>query len=360
MKKILIISPYINNSYAGWAKFTGNLLKHFNHKLNEESINVLCLENEQINNLDFNFKFIKNVKFESKFGKLLYSYKVLKYILFKRNQFKIIFLPNLYLFSSIIGILKPFISAKLIGRVCANEIHFIKKTSFLKKYLLKNFDEIIVLNLETHTSVQKLGIPSNKIHYIPNPVDNIFFNSFNSIHKYDILFVGEISRRKRLDHLLGVFNQLRKNFNKISLCIVGPVTDKNYEVELQKLYKYKEDSGITVKGQISREELVKVYNESKIFVLPSKSEGMPNVLLEAMSCGLTVVASNIPGIKENVKNGVNGFLIDHHDDSLHTILETLLLDQKKLKVYGASARKFIVDNRNPQSIYFQYSVLLKV
>lgn len=66
-------------------------------------------------------------------------------------------------------------------------------------------------------------------------------------------------------------------------------------------------------GQVAHEELPELYRRADVFVLPSLSEGMPNVVLEAMAAGLPVVATRVPGSEELVGEGENGLLVEPRD-----------------------------------------------
>ena len=69
-------------------------------------------------------------------------------------------------------------------------------------------------------------------------------------------------------------------------------------------------------GSFPNPKLPKVYNKYPIFVLPSKYEGNPKVLLEAMSCGCAVIGTDVQGIRNIIVDGVNGLLVPEDSNSL--------------------------------------------
>ena len=93
--------------------------------------------------------------------------------------------------------------------------------------------------------------------------------------------------------------------------------------------------------QIANEKLPEILNEHEIFVLPSFYEGMPKALLEAMACGLAVVGSHIDGIKELIKDGINGCLCRTDPRAVKEAVLKLLREPSSIEQYGSQARKSV-------------------
>jgi len=91
-------------------------------------------------------------------------------------------------------------------------------------------------------------------------------------------------------------------------------------------------------GWQSREQLLPYYQEANMFVYPSRHEGMPNALLEAMSAGLPTVASRIAGNEELIDSGKNGYLVESENiDALKNALAKLIQDAALRKKMGGHA-----------------------
>ena len=92
-----------------------------------------------------------------------------------------------------------------------------------------------------------------------------------------------------------------------------------------------------------------------IFILPSLNEGIPNVVLEAMACGLPVIATNVGGIPEIVEDNRSGILIPSADPlRLATAISMLLKDRNKLETYGLYGRKLAEEQFSIQKMVKGY------
>ena len=123
-----------------------------------------------------------------------------------------------------------------------------------------------------------------------------------------ITFVGTLRPVKGLKYLIQAMNIISKQDTGIKLMLVG---DGEERLALQELVKELDlEDRVTFVGKVLNEEIPGYMIASDVFVLPSLSESFGIVNLEAMACGLPIVASKVGGLPEIVKNGVNGFLVE--------------------------------------------------
>ena len=116
--------------------------------------------------------------------------------------------------------------------------------------------------------------------------------------------------------------------------------DSNYasEIEEKKLLEWKESKVVKFLGY--REDINSLFHKSSIVVLPSYREGFPKVLQEAAACGRPVIASDVPGCRDVVRDGVTGFLISPIDPKvLAKKIGYLLSNKVLLKKMGKEARE---------------------
>jgi glycosyltransferase involved in cell wall biosynthesis len=113
-------------------------------------------------------------------------------------------------------------------------------------------------------------------------------------------------------------------------------------------------------GWQSREQLSESYRRANVFLFPSRHEGMPNAMLEAMASGLPVVASCIAGSEELVLDGKTGYLFPSEDvESLRTALHKTLSDQTLREQMGNASRSHAEANYSWASTAQQYALLLE-
>jgi len=113
-------------------------------------------------------------------------------------------------------------------------------------------------------------------------------------------------------------------------------------------------------GWQSREQLIEQYQWSNLFVFPSRHEGMPNAVLEAMASGLPVIASRIAGSEELVVDGETGILFATEDvEALRVALHKLLTDAPLRQKMGKASRRRVEEHYSWESTARQYALLLE-
>ena len=87
--------------------------------------------------------------------------------------------------------------------------------------------------------------------------------------------------------------------------------------------------------------MVDYYNRCLIFTLPSRSEGLPTTILEALACEVPVIAANVGGVSEIITHGSDGFLfdIDHPEKFLKAVKNLLKKDKSDLVLFGKRGRR---------------------
>lgn len=199
---------------------------------------------------------------------------------------------------------------------------------------------IVTSSWQRDIIIKQYNIDLEKIRVIPNYVITDVFKPYPEIQKrYDLIFVGRSSNQKNISNLLKAICYLKDKKRSISLVMVGGCC---YNKEIKEMVDhYALD--VTFKGNVPNFDLPHVLNQAKIFILPSYSEGHPKVLLEAMSCGLPCIGSDVTGIREDIEHMKDGYLCKTDYESIASAIETVLFDESLQNTMGDNARKYILE-----------------
>ena len=201
------------------------------------------------------------------------------------------------------------------------------------------------------------GADERKVFLAVHAVDNDFFSEGALNARADrekiksalglgdktiILYVGQLIRRKGLDHLIRAFARLRQKRDDVALVIVG---DGNLGLELQETCAQESIPDVLFTGRKSRDEAAQLYGVSDAFCLPSTMEAWGLVINEAMAAGLPVVTTRMVGAAPDlVKNGVNGFVVADGDEmALFDALDKVVAGEALREEMGKESRNIIKD-----------------
>ncbi len=208
--------------------------------------------------------------------------------------------------------------------------------------LFRLSDKLTAVSLAVAKELKTYGLDPDEITVVRNGVDEKTFiplQDSNNMQKY-ILYTGGLRARKGLFDLIESAKYVC-NVNpavKFFICGSGPFLPKLKE----KAQAVGVMDHIVFLGFVDRKKLIQTYQNATIQAVPSHYEGLPTVILEGMSCGLPVVATDIGGNNEVISSGSNGFLVP--PKSPKTLAETILklLDGNQLrKRIGKAARATI-------------------
>ena len=196
-----------------------------------------------------------------------------------------------------------------------------------------------------------------KIPIIPNGIDLDLYQSTGRDWTFPrLLSVGRIVHQKGLDLAMRALGGLKELDWEWHIAGDGP--------QMPVLQSLAKGLGIGDRvhflGWQSHEGLMKCYQEANLFLFPSRHEGMPNAMLEAMASGLPVIASCIAGNEELVLDGETGYLVPSEDvESLQAALKKLLIDPALREQMGRASRQHVEANYSWESTAQQYALLLE-
>lgn len=236
----------------------------------------------------------------------------------------------------------------------------------LKSY--KESDYIFVPSSFAKRTFLKKGFSKEKIVKVPYGVD---LSEFRQVKKQDdifrVVFAGGMTLQKGVHYLLKAFNEL--NLPDSELILLGskspeikPFFKKYNVIEKQELGKG--NGEIRFLGHKPQKELYNYYSQGSVYCQPSIQDGFGMVIIQAMSCGLPVIATENTGGPDVIKKGENGFISPIRDiDYLKDKLTYLYENRDKCKQMGQNAKKHVSSGFSwddyGDKIVKEYSKILK-
>ena len=164
----------------------------------------------------------------------------------------------------------------------------------------KYINNIFTINNIHKEILQRRGIKNEIKQYINHIEGNNYYNHDNDKFKYNIVFIGRLSKEKNINTLLDAFKRIQKIIPKLNLYILGDGSNEYY----------KDYENVHYFGKVDFEKVTAILLKCDYTILTSISEGVPFTILESMSMGVPIISTNINGVNEYVKNKETGFLCD--------------------------------------------------
>ena len=182
-------------------------------------------------------------------------------------------------------------------------------------------------------------------YLISNPVDDRFFNVTRNDSGTRILFAGRVRKLKGVTDLLEAFGRLPDR-DRLRVVLAGSLAEKRYVQEVHSLCERRAiGSFVDLLGLVDTDRLIHELSECACLVLPSYQENAPMVVQEAMAAGVPVIATDVGGVRYQVKHGESGFIYSPGDiASLATHLEQLV-GSNDLRLRAGAEAKSLAEGR---------------
>ena len=276
------------------------LINNFNFKKTKIKKIIIWGNSQSLKKIKKNSK-IRKIKIDNfssnKIIILLWQLFFLPYVL-KKNNCNILYILGGVLFKktiptvSIFQNILPFIEDQtrrysLLKRI----ILFIQKKIYIRTFL-KSDGLIFLSNFSKKILSKELNLNNKKIKIIPHGVSDIFKFRKRKINKKNIkiIYVSKIDIYKNQSKIILAIKSLNKKFN-VNLTLVGSVDNHNKKILKRKINELNMDHKVQILGKVNYEKLPDLYNQHDIKIYASKSETFGMTMLEAMKCGLPVLAT---------------------------------------------------------------------
>jgi glycosyltransferase involved in cell wall biosynthesis len=212
----------------------------------------------------------------------------------------------------------------------------------IESKLLSLSNMITAVSFSVANELKEYGLDPKQVTVVGNGVDEETFIPIpqrKCAEKY-VLYTGVLRARKGLFDFIECARRVCEVYSdvKFVICGTGP-----FHLRLEeRVRRMGLQRRVIFLGYVSRDKLVKTYQNATVHVTPSHYEGLPTVLLEAMACGLPVVTTDVGGSGEVISSGVNGFLVPPKcPQAMAEIVLKLLGDDALRKKTGEAARETI-------------------
>jgi glycosyltransferase involved in cell wall biosynthesis len=299
---------------------------------------------------------------------------LLRYLWRNRRDIDILHAHGAYYTQAIVGPLGRLLRKPSLVKVSLadNDLSSLdsRGVGHLHRLFLNQVDAYVAISADLEAELVEKGLAAARVNAIPNGVDTVRSRPASREEKQELaaslglptnrpigLFVGVFDRRKRIEWL--VEGWIRENGfgTGARLLAVGPTSRADYGPELKRRMEAMaaQHPHLALVRDFSP-EIERYYRLADFFVFPTANEGMPNALLEAMSCGLPCVATRVSGSIDLIQEGKTGVLFDVDDTA--GLASALAGAQGEAGVrMGLAARRFVQERYDIENVADRYEAL---
>lgn len=211
-----------------------------------------------------------------------------------------------------------------------------------EKLLAQNSDAVVAVSRSVKNElVASYDVDPERIHVIYNGIDIRQFRDDNGKREDIILFVGRQTTHKGLPYLIEAFSKFVRYHTSYKLVLVGEQLEGRIDSSLVELSrKLGIENKVEFTGRVHDADVRRLMAKSRCLVLPSLAESFGMAILEAMASGTPVIASDVGGIPELVRDKYNGLLVPPaKTDRLADALETLASDVTLQKEFARRGKE---------------------
>lgn len=200
----------------------------------------------------------------------------------------------------------------------------------LLRQLLKHSSAVLVLG-QSLVDMAHAVYPAARVAVVPNgcpPATTAGREGTRDETHPIVAYIGQLAREKGIDEAIEAVRTLAPSLPTLEVVLGGDWGDPDYEPQVRRLLdRHGLATMVRLPGPVSREQKAELLARSWLLILPSHTEGQPWVILEAMSAGVPVVATDTGAVAETVQDGVAGFVVPVADSAaLAARMMTLLQD----------------------------------
>jgi len=244
---------------------------------------------------------------------------------------------------------KFYVKEKVVALICevADDIWF-RMFSFpwnilgwlLERIYLLLYRNVPILTISESTKkeLEKTGIPRENITILPMGITRVKINAIKKEKQPTLIFVGRLNKMKGIEDAIIAVSEAQKTIKNLHIWIVGK-GEKAFMEYLNKLAK-KYRVTATFWQYVSQQKKFELMARAHGIVVPSVREGFGLIVPEAGSVGTPAVVYDAHGLRDTVRDGVNGIKVEKSPEALAQGIEQLFIDKNKYKAMCATAKKY--------------------
>lgn len=303
-------------------------------------------------------------------------WNMLRFVVERRNDFDIIHTHGAYYTNSVVGPLSRLVGWRSIAKasLSENDLASVGRdfSGRIHARFLKMIDCCVAISRDLEKEFQDVGLAAHKVRYLPNGVNTERFRPAMPGEK-DLLrcelglpldrpialSIGVFDERKNIGWLMEEWVTAQAFGTDALLLAVGPQSREDADGSfLASLKRLAGDNGELLRIKEHVEDIEKYYRAADLFILPSHSEGMPNVVLEAMASGLPCVVTMVSGTEDLMTEGHTGFRFPSGDvAALKACLHRTLGDESA--ALGSNSRTLMEASYSLSRLAERYEALYR-
>lgn len=338
--RIVILIRNITNS-GGTEKATILLA----NSLVKRNYDVHILSIESLENSDSFFCISDKIKVRHLHAKSNFVFKI-------RSNIKNLSADVILGTSHSISFFLPFLKRRNLKVFAVEHIDFNSipfKSKIILKLCYRLLDGIIVLS---DAAKYKLRNFNKNIDVIPNQIE--ISTLYSNLEKKNIIMVGRLSKEKAYERVVPIGKELYEKYPDWTISIYG-YGENEYKQKLKQLLLNNQLNNVIINDAVK--DISQKYLESSIFLITSKNEAMPMVILEAKSYGLPTLGFSNEGVNRLIRNNIDGFIVNNENEAFLR-LEELILDIKLREKLGKQG-VLDVQNYSENKIVTLWNKILK-
>ena len=229
----------------------------------------------------------------------------------------------------------------------------------ISSYSIKNADQIRSISSFTEKQVKSYGYKGKFVRF-PAWINLDKFLKAKNIRDandhFKIIFVGSVTDRKNPKLIVRAISKID---SEISLEIIGPTPNKTYLNELKEsISNSQHKENIFLSPFIEVDELVQKYSSANLFILPSKSEGLGRVVIEAQATACPVLVSSNTGAVDLIIDHETGYIFENNNlEDLKEKIKKIIDNQNHSVQVGLNGKSFVAQNHTIENFKFGYKKL---